>query len=52
MKEGGSKCFPEYFSESAQEEIAKWGFEKSIPVYRVAKYGKNDNTAFLNYFTK
>lgn len=32
------------------EDIIKNGKEIEINVYRVGKYGKNDNAAFLNYY--
>ena len=44
------KYFPDYFEDSAQIEIRKWGTNADILVYRVGKYGKNDSTAFLNYY--
>lgn len=50
MAETKEKIFPDYFSDNAREKIAFWGKEESIPVYRVGKYGKNDATAFLNYY--
>lgn len=50
MATTNSKCFPDYFSEPIQDEISKWGTNNKIKVYRVGKYGKNDNTAFLNYY--
>lgn len=50
MAEIKAKIFPDYFSDKAREQIAACGKEESIPVYRVGKYGKNDETAFLNYY--
>ncbi len=44
------KFFPDYFEESTQINIRKWGTNEEIPVYRAGKYGENDSTAFLNYY--
>lgn len=44
------KCFPNYFSASAISEINKWGRDEAHLVYRIGKYGNNDETAFLNYY--
>ena len=50
MAEIKDKIFPDYFSDKAREQIIYWGKEEAIPVYRIGKYGKNDETAFLNYY--
>lgn len=50
MAEIKDKIFPDYFSDKAREQIVAWGKEESVPVYRVGKYGNNDETAFLNYY--
>lgn len=50
MSGEGIKCFPDYFAETVQEQIAEAGKEENIAVFRVGKYGKNDRTAFLNYY--
>ena len=42
--------FPDYYTDKARSEIQKHGQKEAIPVYRVGKYGKNDYTAFLNYY--
>lgn len=42
--------FPEYYSDKALKEVQKHGKEEDIPVYRVAKYGKDKTIAFLNYY--
>ena len=50
MSETNEKIFAEYFSKKVLDGIAEWGKSEAIPVYRVGKYGKNDDTAFLNYY--
>ena len=42
--------FPDYFSENAINLILSNGKPNRIHVYRVGKYGKNKQTAFLNYY--
>ena len=42
--------FPEYFSAEALQKILLYGRAEEINVYRVGKYGHNDNKAFLNYY--
>lgn len=42
--------FPDYFTQNAIAEIMLNGGKQSTNVYRVAKYGNNDDTAFLNYY--
>ena len=44
------KIFPSYFTDNAVQQIMECGKEESIFVYRVAKYGKNDKSGFLNYY--
>lgn len=43
--------FPDYFSSSVVSKIINNGRENNYYVYRLAKYGKKDETiAFLNYY--
>lgn len=42
--------FPDYFSEKAIDLILLNGKSSCIHVYRVGKYGKDKQTAFLNYY--
>lgn len=44
------KIFPDYYTDKVCSEIQKHGRDEEILVYRVGKYGKNDTTAFLNYY--
>lgn len=44
------KIFPDYFSESAVKLILLNGQENNLHVYRVGKYGKDKEIAFLNYY--
>lgn len=50
MTKESEKCFPDYFAETAIAGISLWGKAENIPVFRVAKYGKKDRSAFLNYY--
>lgn len=42
--------FPEYFSVNAKKLILLNGKPQNRHVYRVAKYGRDTTTAFLNYY--
>lgn len=45
------KLFPDYFTSTVIQEIKdNGGCENNFSVYRVAKYGNNDKTAFYNYY--